>query len=105
MKVATFIVVDDTLSRNKEEFEFTVNGDVIYPLETPMPVIRKGTGCIGIGYELTDDTMLRAMILQRDKVKKDLCIEHGLKFLAIDVRKPLNTEELKNLLFSVINCN
>lgn len=50
MKFATFIIVDDTLSRNREKCEFTVNGDVIYPLETPMPVIQKGKGCIGIGY-------------------------------------------------------
>ena len=28
-------------------------------------------GCIGIGYELTDDNMLKAMILQRDKVNKE----------------------------------
>ncbi len=28
-------------------------------------------GCVGVGYELTDDNMLKAMILQRDKVNKD----------------------------------
>ena len=49
MKFATFIVVDDTLLKRHGEVSFTVNGDVIYPLETPMPVIRKGTGCIGVG--------------------------------------------------------
>ena len=49
MKFATFIVVDDTLSKKQGEAIFTVNGDVIYPLETPMPVIRKGVGCIGVG--------------------------------------------------------
>ena len=49
MKLANFIVVDDTMSRNRDICTFTVNGDVIYPLETPLPVIRKGSGCIGIG--------------------------------------------------------
>ena len=50
MKLAQFIIVDDTMNRkNRDTFEFTVNGDVIYPLETPLPVIRKGVGCIGIG--------------------------------------------------------
>ena len=49
MKFATFIVVDDKLSRDKETCEYTVNGDVIYPLLTPLPVIKQGSGCIGIG--------------------------------------------------------
>lgn len=48
MKFSTFIVVDDTMTRNKETFTFTVSGDVIYPLETAIPVIKKGSGCIGI---------------------------------------------------------
>ena len=48
MKFATFIVVDDTFKK-REKCNFTVNGDVIYPLGTPMPVIVKGSGCIGVG--------------------------------------------------------
>ena len=51
MKFNTFIVVDDTLKKNTRDntCTFTVNGDVIYPIGVPMPVIRKGKGCVGVG--------------------------------------------------------
>ena len=52
MKFTTFIVVDDTFKK-REKCNFTVNGDVIYPLGTPMPVIVKGSGCIGVGIVLS----------------------------------------------------
>ena len=48
MKIATFVVVDDKLSSRRGEYVYTVNGDVIYPLETPLPVIQRGKGCIGV---------------------------------------------------------
>ena len=49
MRVATFIVLDDPLKRSSKEYERTLNGEVYFPLETPMPIIVKGKGCIGIG--------------------------------------------------------
>ena len=42
--------------------------------------------------------------LKRDKIKEKLCKEHGLKFLAINISKPLTTNELENLLYGII-CN
>ena len=43
-------------------------------------------------------------ILKRDQQKEKLCKEHGLKFLKINISKPLTTEELSNLLYGII-CN
>ena len=49
MKFSTFIVVDDPLRGYSRPQERTMNGEVYFPLETPMPIILKGKGCIGIG--------------------------------------------------------
>ena len=49
MRIATFIVLDDPLTRSSKAYERTLNGEVYFPLETPMPIIVKGKGCIGIG--------------------------------------------------------
>lgn len=50
MRISNFIVVDDYKRiKNGSTFLHSVNGTVIYPLETPLPIIQKGNGCIGIG--------------------------------------------------------
>lgn len=75
MKFATFIVVDDTFKK-REKSNFTVNGDVIYPLGTPMPVILKGSGCIGVGIVLEStrkgsSTSITFKLSKTDKASAD----------------------------------
>ena len=48
MKITNFIVLDDRVGR-MSEYRHTVNGEVYIPLETSVPVIVKGVGCIGLG--------------------------------------------------------
>lgn len=48
MKVENYIVISDKISHKRVQ-NFTVNGEVYIPLDIPVPVILKGTGCVGIG--------------------------------------------------------
>lgn len=43
-----FIVVDDSFSKRFGRQSFTVTGQQLYQIGTAIPVIRKGSGCIGI---------------------------------------------------------
>lgn len=74
MKLSTFIVVDD-YKRIKTGgiCEHTVNGAVIYPLETPLPIIQKGKGCIGIGMisEVNMTTSSTRIVFKVSKVNID----------------------------------
>lgn len=46
MKLNSCIVVDQKVRRG--ENRWTVTGTCLYPLETSLPVILKGKGCIGV---------------------------------------------------------
>lgn len=53
MEMSFFIVIDANVNLrsiriNSEEYEYTNTGTKIYPFNSPLPVIRKGSGCIGI---------------------------------------------------------
>lgn len=72
MKIANFIVLDDRPNR-KQEYHHTVNGEVYIPLETTVPVIQRGYGCIGLGM-VTEIVMRKdstTIIFTMSKVGKD----------------------------------
>lgn len=54
MQISFYIVLDANISlrhirvRDSNEYEYTNTGTIIYPFNTPLPIIRKGEGCIGI---------------------------------------------------------
>lgn len=48
MEFKNFIVLADMPSKGKTQ-EASLSGEVILPLDTPLPVIVQGTGCIGLG--------------------------------------------------------
>jgi hypothetical protein len=53
MKFSTFVVLDSETSlssirESRNSYEYTDQGAIIYPLDTPLPIIRSGSGCIGI---------------------------------------------------------
>ena len=52
MNIENFIVIDakDSLQKERKQFHYTANGSLYFPLETSIPVIEKGKGCIGIGF-------------------------------------------------------
>ena len=70
MQIATFIVLDDPLKGYSKTQSRTVNGEVYYPLETPMPIILKGKGCIGIGMvnEMTISTSSTTIVFVASKI-------------------------------------
>lgn len=47
MRLENFIIVNDIKRRGTESY--TVDGMVLLPIGTPLPVILKGKGCCGIG--------------------------------------------------------
>lgn len=47
MKVLQFIVIES--NHGSGTYEHTVTGECYIPCNTPVPIIRKGHGCIGIG--------------------------------------------------------
>lgn len=52
MEMKNFIVIDDSLRAKRsgyDEYSHCMNGAVFVPLETPIPVIQKGKGCVGVG--------------------------------------------------------
>ena len=53
MNIMHFIVIDDSLKSKRmvssNRYHHTLNGEVYIQPETPVPVIQKGKGCIGIG--------------------------------------------------------
>lgn len=49
MKLLQFIVVDGNTSVRRGENSYTVTGECYLPLESSIPVIQKGRGCIGLG--------------------------------------------------------
>ena len=54
MDILSFIVIDGKPQyvgehENKDVYSHTLEGEVYIPLETPIPIIRRGSGCIGIG--------------------------------------------------------
>ena len=72
MRITNFIVLDDVPNR-KHEYHHTVNGEVYIPLETTVPVIQKGYGCIGLGM-VTEIVMRKdstTIIFTMSKVGKD----------------------------------
>lgn len=74
MRIASFIVVDD-YKRIKSGgiCEHTVNGTVLYPLETSLPIIQKGKGCIGLGMvsETTMTTSSTRIVFRVSRVNDD----------------------------------
>lgn len=48
MQIKNFIVVDD-LDKARRKGKCAFNGEVYIPIETSIPVIHKGRGCIGVG--------------------------------------------------------
>lgn len=52
MRINTGIVLDKDFrvtTNGKREMDFTITGQHLFPLETPIPVYKKKEGCIGIG--------------------------------------------------------
>lgn len=51
MNILNFIVIDDKQHYydDNDLYSFTAQGECYIPLETPVPIIRRGIGCIGIG--------------------------------------------------------
>ena len=52
MEILNFIVIDDSLRSKKisrSEYAHTIGGAVYLPVETSLPVILKGEGCVGLG--------------------------------------------------------
>lgn len=49
MKLLQFIVVDEKTGIRRGENSYSVSGECYLPLETTVPVIQKGRGCIGLG--------------------------------------------------------
>ena len=54
MNILNFIVIEGRpeyyeSSGDVDIYEFTVQGECYIPLETPVPVSRRGSGCIGVG--------------------------------------------------------
>lgn len=52
MNILNFIIIDKPLRSTKYNLEtnmFAMEGEVYIPLETPVPIIQKGVGCVGIG--------------------------------------------------------
>ena len=74
MRIASFIVVDD-YKRIKSGgiCAHTVNGTVLYPLETSLPIIQKGKGCIGLGMvsEITMTTSSTRIVFSVSRVDDD----------------------------------
>jgi hypothetical protein len=48
MRILNFIVLEDKIRRSGYH-ESAVSGEVYIPLETVVPVICKGVGCVGVG--------------------------------------------------------
>lgn len=74
MKIANFIVVDDYKRiKNGGVCEHSVNGTVLYPLDTPIPIIQKRSGCIGIGMvtEITMSSSSTRIVFSVSKVNDD----------------------------------
>ena len=51
MQILNFIVIDGSLRsfRDGKGYAFTLSGENYIPLATPIPIIQKGHGCVGIG--------------------------------------------------------
>lgn len=54
LQICTFLVIDSNVNlrslrtEDRGIYKFTNNGSLIYPLETPLPIIKSGTGCVGV---------------------------------------------------------
>jgi hypothetical protein len=53
MNFATFLVIDAetntrSMRRSAKDYQYSEQGEIIYPLEVPIPIIKRRTGCIGI---------------------------------------------------------
>lgn len=57
MNILNFIVIEGKPqyygeTNDEDAYSFTAQGECYIPLETPVPIIKRGSGCIGIGLVL-----------------------------------------------------
>ena len=47
--VLNFIILNESIEHERHEYKYSFPDQLLYPLNTPIPIIVKGFGCIGIG--------------------------------------------------------
>lgn len=70
MNILGFIVVDERNMRNGKN-SYTITGENYIPCNTPVPVIAKGKGCIGIG-------MVNSLLITATSTKIDFTLEKDI---------------------------